>query len=184
MGQSLGRTSRLFLSRRPFGMKKNMRIGIKGKEDGFTLLEVILVLIFISIFATIAVSRQDNPDVTLKAASEVLKSQIRYAQMRAMNSNVPWGVHYSDTVRAYWLFNGIDANNRQAFPGESEDNVDLDADGITIEQGNFTLRFDQWGVPVIEDAGFAFSAGQAVLRMTSGSESSDITITANTGFVR
>ena len=156
-----------------------MRIKINNNDDGFTLLEVILVLIFISIFATIAVSRQANPDVSLTAAAEVLKAHIRYAQMRAMNSTVPWGVH-ADAGTSYWLFNGTDTGNRQLFPGESEDAVDLTDDNLNIAPETFTLRFDQWGAP----SGITFVGEEATINLSSGAETASITIIENTGFVR
>jgi len=155
-----------------------MRIEINKYDGGFTLLEVILVLIFISIFATIAVSRQANPDVSLTAAAEVLKAHIRYAQMRAMNSTIPWGVH-AEAGTSYWLFAGTDTGNRQFFPGESEDSVDIGADGISISQGG-VVSFDQWGVP----SGISFNGGQAAIRLSKDSQHSDIAIIENTGFVR
>ena len=158
-----------------------MRTTFRGNNNGFTLLEVILVLVFISIFATIAVSRQPMPEVAIRSAVQVLKSHIRYAQLRAMNSAAPWGIRYSSG--AYWLFTDTIAN-RQIIPGETEDGVDLSAESITITQGDFTLRFDNWGVPTIQDAGFTFSGGQAALTLSNGSQSDGLTIIENTGFVR
>ena len=163
-----------------------MRIKINKNDGGFTLLEVILVLIFISIFATIAVSRQANPDVSLTAAAEVLKAHIRYAQMRAMNSTIPWGVH-AQAGTSYWLFNGTDTGNRQYFPGESEDSVYLEAEDILIEPGEFTIQFDPWGVPGVflsDNNLFDPFDGPTTLTLTYGSEGTSITIIENTGFVR
>ena len=164
-------------------MKENMRIKINKNDGGFTLLEVILVLIFISIFATIAVSRQSNPDVSLTAAAEVLKAHIRYAQMRAMNSNIMWGVH-AEAGTTYWLFNSADTGNRQFFPGENEDNVDIGADGISISQGegvtSFTVSFDHWGVPSVVPS----VSGPVVITLSKDSQTNQISIIQNTGFVR
>ena len=160
-----------------------MRIKIIRNNSGFTLLEVILVLVFISIFATIAVLRQPVPEVTIRSASQVLISHIRYAQMRAMNSAEPWGVRYSDTSGTYWLFRENIAN-RQVFPGATEDDIDLSADSVSITQGDFTLSFDNWGVPDIADAGFTFSDGQATLTLSTGTQSGDVTVIENTGYAR
>ena len=165
-----------------------MRIKINNNDRGFTLLEVILVLIFISIFATIAVSRQANPDVSLTAAAEVLKAHIRYAQMRAMNSNVPWGIE-AQSGTSYSLFNLTEGTQTlQILPGESENSVDLDAEGIAIEPGEFTIQFDPWGVPgffLSDNNLFTPFNGPTTLTLRKGSESTIIiTIIENTGFVR
>ena len=160
-----------------------MHLKIMRNNNGFTILEVILVIVFISIFATIAVLRQPVPDVKIRSASQVLLSHIRYAQMRAMNSVESWGIQYNNGLDAYWLFEETTAN-RKVFPGASDDSIDLSADGISISQGDFTLRFDNWGVPTIENAGFTFSDGQATLTLSTGAQSGDVTVIENTGYAR
>ena len=152
-------------------------------SSGFTLLEVILVLVLMSIFATIAVSRQHISDVSVQAASEVLKSHIRYAQMRSMNTSTPWGIHYDNGTNAYWLFRQT-SGERRTLPGETRDSVDLAADGVAITQGTFTLSFDTWGEPTISDAQFQFQQRKAVITLAKGADTRDITITANTGFLQ
>lgn len=160
-----------------------MHLKIMRNNSGFTILEVILVIVFISIFTTIAVLRQPVPEVTIRSASQVLLSHIRYAQMRAMNNIETWGIQYSDGSDTYWLFEETTAN-RKVFPGASDDYIDLSADGISITQGDFTLRFDNWGVPAIEDAGFTFSEGQAILTLSTGTQSGNVTVIENTGYAQ
>lgn len=160
-----------------------MQFKIERNNSGFTLLEVILVIIFISIFAAIAVSRQPVPEVTVRSASQGLVSHIRYAQMRAMYSAEPWGIRYTGASGTYWLFEDTIAN-RQPFPGATDDQIDLTEEGITITQGDFTLSFDDWGVPTIADASFTFSDGQATLTLSTGVQSGNVSITENTGYAR
>ncbi|MCJ8501975.1 pilus assembly FimT family protein [Desulfatitalea alkaliphila] len=123
-----------------------MRLQAGNRSTGFTVLEVVLVLVFISIFATVAVLRQPPTDVTLKAQIATLKSYVRYAQSRAINTGTPWGIHYDSDDRRFWLFAGNDSNNRRPLPGETENTTEL-AGGVTITPAGFTLCFDTWGRP-------------------------------------
>lgn len=160
-----------------------MHIKIMRKNSGFTILEVILLMIFIGIFTTIAVLRQPVPEVTIRSASQVLISHIRYAQMRAMNSTEPWGIQYTNSSSSYWLFEET-TSNRKPFPGATDDNIDLSEDSVSITQGDFTLLFDNWGVPSITSGGVTFSGGQATLTLSTGSQSGDVAVIENTGYAR
>lgn len=157
---------------------RNFKASGSIRNRGFTLLEVILVLVLISIFAAVAVVRQPSTDVTLKAGAERLTSHLRYAQMRAMNTSTPWGIGYSADSGAYWLFReSAEASaNRRLLPGESQTEVDyLAQKSITIEGGDFSVSFDSWGVPDITAA--------LVITLSKSGESAAITITPNTGYV-
>lgn len=124
-----------------------------NSNAGFTVLEIVLVLVFISIFATVAVLRQPPTDVTLKAQMATLKSYVRYAQSRAINAETPWGIHFvsndDSSEGRFWLFSGVDPNNRRPLPGETEDSTKL-ATGVTLTStspNGFPLCFDTWGRP-------------------------------------
>ena len=62
------------------------------RNRGFTLIEVMSALIIIGIVSAIAVSRFGISDTELIIRSEVVKSHLRYAQLRAMNSESVWGI--------------------------------------------------------------------------------------------
>lgn len=162
-----------------------MRAPQLGKNNGFTLVEVIVVIMFIAIFATLAVSRQPYTDVTLKARVEVLKSHLRYTQMRAMSSDRGWGLEYDGDPPGYWLFRQGDTN-RITLPGETQNSVDLLSSGVTITQGDFRLIFDRWGRPDTAASTLTFNAGtrSAVLTLSKAGDSETITISQNTGFIQ
>jgi prepilin-type N-terminal cleavage/methylation domain-containing protein len=159
-----------------------MRTPMLGKNNGFTLVEVIVVIVFIALFATLAVSRQPYTDVSLRARVEVLKSHLRYTQMRAMSSDNGWGLAYNATEGSYWLFRQDDDTRRVMLPGETQNSVDLVASGVSLSPQTFTLIFDRRGRP--ETAPAAFNAPTAVLTLTKAGESQTITISQNTGFIQ
>ena len=132
-----------------------MRPLCRNDHQGFTFLEVILILLFISIFATVAVLRQPPTDVTLRTNSEVLKSHIRFAQGRAMNTSTVWGIQFDLDQLQYALFSRGAATRWHFFPGETERMVGFDkditlaiSDGSNVRSsGAFLLSFDSWGRP-------------------------------------
>lgn len=162
-----------------------MRARLKADERGFTLMEVIVVMVLMAIFAMLAVSRQPATDMTLRAGAEVLKSHLRYAQMRAMGSDSGWGISYDNAAGEYWLFPQLQGTTRRVpLPGETQNSVDLLSRGISINEGNFTLVFDPRGMPDMAASTITFTARQAQLNLAKVGESNlPIVIYQNTGFI-
>lgn len=156
------------------------------KNRGFTLLEVLLVLVLISIFATIAVTRQPNTNGTLIAQKSTLASHIRYAQMRSMNSDTKWGISLDPDNSGYWLFENSSAEKR-LLPGEETVDVDLSPKGISISfsAGSNSFRFDDWGRPMSGDT-YLTSGLTIDLMKSDGSDTQieTLVVTPETGFVQ
>ncbi len=157
-----------------------MRTRPYSRSEGFSLIEVVIVLVLISILAVIVISRH-IPDVTLSAQTQVLTAHIRYAQLHSMNTDLSWGIHYDQNQQAYWLFNNGDTGTGITLPGQTEDRVRLDELGITISPGSFALSFDGWGRPSSDLAG----TGTLTLTLTkSGQNDQQIRIIRETGFIQ
>lgn len=163
-----------------------MNIHIK-ENHGFTLLEVIAVIILISVVTAITVSRFLFSDADLIGRTEVIKTQLRYAQSQAMNSSKIWGLHCNGL--SYWLFkNGsISDDDKVLLPGENSNTVDLSDKSISSMEA-FTISFDDRGIPytdVSASDGEELTAGddETDITISAGGESRTITITPNTGFI-
>ncbi len=155
------------------------------RSRGFTLVEVIIVFALISILATFLISHfGDVGAASLPPQAERLASQLRFAQINAMNTNETWGVSYvvSADISNYWLFKGTPAN-RKIFPGETEDKVDLGALDISIEEGSFTIYFDGWGRPTSPEIAFSSDRKLTLSLVKSGVSPVQLSIAQNTGFV-
>ncbi|MGD9006367.1 MAG: prepilin-type N-terminal cleavage/methylation domain-containing protein [Desulfobacteraceae bacterium] len=150
-------------------------------QSGFTLIEIVVVIVFIAILATVAVIRHKHVDPTLMSQTQVLKAHIRYAQMRSLSTDSNWGIKYqvNGDQSAYWLFKQPNTNNRIVLPGESEDHVRLDQMGIVISQGSFQVEFDGWGRPSSTLSG----TGTLNLELSNSDDSEQIIVTQNTGFI-
>ena len=111
-------------------------------SNGFTLLEIICVLLLIGIVTTVVLSRTMNHSVEIIAEMEVVKGHLRYAQSRAMNSNQSWGINFSSS--SYTLEeNG--ATSVTALPGLNGAICTL-AEGALSSNVN-PVVFNQWGNP-------------------------------------
>ena len=105
-----------------------------------------------------------------------------------------WSPQREDSTN-YWLYKGGDTNNKVILPGEKNDTIDItvytDEEPIwrsisSIEA--FTISFDDWGIPHTDASatdlnelvsGHTYSQ----ITVTSGTNSANITITPNTGFI-
>lgn len=162
------------------------------EEQGFTFFEVVLVLIIVSLL-TIAVLSRNSPvaaQAKLQGEVELLKTQLRYAQARALNANQVWGMTVDNN--RVWLFTGGDINNRVKLPGENGDFVDYANDsrkvGLTVAGAvpPFIVSFDDRGQPHTDAAAAesALATAPVVMTVSDGTTSTQIDITPNTGFIQ
>lgn len=162
------------------------------KYDGFTMLEILAVMVLIGIFVVLALIQHSTSDASLKAQAQVLKSHLRYAQMRSINSDTRWGIYYKDSTdpeECYYLLFRNSTSNVEQLPGETDDRVRLGKMGITIlsavtpaepESRSFRVAFDDWGRPSSGELG----AGSYTITLTkSGHDDAQFVITQNTGFI-
>jgi prepilin-type N-terminal cleavage/methylation domain-containing protein len=162
------------------------KIGAVGAMQGFTLFEVILVLVIISLLTAVAIARNSPvaARAKLQGQAELLKSQLRYAQARSMNANSVWGITAAGNDLS--LFNDGDADNFMYLPGENTKTIVYNAgelEGLSVS--DFTLSFDDRGRPCSDEAGTSLRT--ETLRITlSGATPPpvNIDVTPNTGFIQ
>ncbi len=156
---------------------------------GFTMIEVITVLVILGFLTFTAISMLYQPDkVEVPTQMEVLKSHLRFAQAAALNSSNSWGIEAA-TSTSYVLFKILDdgtAENKR-FPGEQSETVTLPA-GFTVSSpaaGN-VIFFDTWGVPYVNTSRTmptTRASTDLVFTLSKGTESKTATITKNTGYL-
>ena len=120
---------------------------MKSKEHGFTLIEMVVVLVLISIIAATVFTRSITTDqINFVGEADKIRNHIRYAQSMAMKKNVMWGIKCSSNM--YWLFkyeNSGDQDTALELPGQENAKISLSDLGITMD--SFTVFFDRLGVP-------------------------------------
>jgi MSHA pilin protein MshC len=173
----------------PPGNKRKSKL---VENRGFTMMEVVAVLIVIGIITAFAVGRGSSEGVELKVRSEVLKTHLRHAQLRALNTGDYWGIATNTSsgdntkATAYWLFQYDGSTTTVVpLPGEEENTIDLSQDGISISAGIY--GFDERGAPYYAAASTSPPgtelAGNQSITVSNGSETSTIQITQHTGFI-
>lgn len=174
-----------------------MRLHTTRKISGFTLLEILIVLVLVSIFVTLAVVQHSTSDVSLIAQAEVLKSHLRYAQSRSIDSDVHWGVyyHHNNAVasdRYYLLFVNGDVTDIRQLPGETSDRVLLGDMAITVSSAvgantpatqTFQIEFDGWGRPSSTQLDSSGPGSYTLELAKPGHTAQQVVITQNTGFI-
>jgi MSHA pilin protein MshC len=130
------------------------------------MVEIIAVLVLVGILAAIVFRHGNDSGVEaeLSGAAEVVKSHLRFAQTKAMNSDVSWGVNF--TGASYTLQNASAVT--ALLPTEVPQ-------GVTFAATVNPLLFDnRWGSP---------GPAEITVTVSMGGTNRTFTVTANTGFI-
>ena len=126
------------------------------KANGFSLLEILVVLLVLSILSGMVVTRSREGDLDLATEAEILKSHIRYVRHLALLNDVhSWEIRF-ETDRYSLYRNGSPAG--LAFPNETASTRTLRAGvslAVSMSETGATagdLRWDKWGRPVNGEA--------------------------------
>ncbi len=163
-----------------------------GKQSGFTLLEVICVLVIIGILAAVAVVRIHDiiDDSNLEADTESLKNHIRYVQIWSIShTDRNFGVQCeNNTCEAFYITASSDSaasldigsKTRITFPGSQTGSTVLSDSQVN----NFNLAFDFAGRPFSGTGNNLNLVTTTLNIILSGSSGSlTISVTPDTGFI-
>lgn len=139
-------------------------------DKGLTLIELIMVLVVATLIAVIVINRLMSTGAELIAQTDVIKAHLRYAQARAMGSDVIWGIEFKGST--YSLFTNGNTSDTVTLIGESSDTLNLPS-GISATE---IVSFDSWGKPYNDASGQTDHPGGQIGGLS-------ITITPNTGFI-
>ena len=156
------------------------------------MIEIIAVLLVISIIGAAAVisGGYSTSDYDLTSQTEIIKGHLRYAQARAMNTDIVWGIDFSSAT-TYSLFKYTGGSNVPVdLPGEASSTVVFqdgngNPTGMTVTVA--TVSFDSRGKPytgeppaqTLQNEGDGWRT--ITLSYEGGTET--IRITNNTGFI-
>jgi MSHA pilin protein MshC len=118
-------------------------------NKGFTLIEVIAVLIILGIFAAVAASRVGSNQNELIPQTDILKSHLRYAQLKALSddTSTSWGIVFTSST-SYTITN-VPVSGGTAvsinLPSENSSTHTFPS-GVTSTTTP-TVAFDSWGNP-------------------------------------
>ena len=159
-----------------------MKMTMTRDNRGFTILEIVVVMVLISIIAAATFTRSITTDqINFVGQVDKIRQQIRYAQSLAMKSDEIWGIRSDGTE--YWLFENNTSNEVQ-LPGGKTAKISLSDLGITMN--NFTVYFNKkFGVPwksIIFDSQVE-PDNPLFITITAGTESVTFSVTPETGLL-
>jgi prepilin-type N-terminal cleavage/methylation domain-containing protein len=162
------------------------------QQQGFTVVEVVVVIVLLGILAVVAVPQLGNMTGTrMSATARKIQSDIAYAQSLAMTRNLPHRVYFNTApapASGYAVVNDADGDGTWGEAGEfardpanSVGNLSVTLNtgnyaGVTISGGSFNgtfVHFNTLGVP---------TAGGTVT-VSGGGVPQTVTVLAQTGKV-
>ena len=149
------------------------------KHAGFTLIELVAMLLVMSIIAGVVVSRWTLSDTEQIGQVAVIKSHLRHAQSKAMSSSSNWYIHFETSPARYTLYKK-EGSVLKHFPGETADNMALES-GIS-PSGTYVL-FDYLGRPYLNDTGAPGTQLAGATTIINSSTGKNIEIKPETGFI-
>lgn len=152
------------------------------KEQGFTLIELVITIVLLAILATFAVSPFSFDTTRLDLAEDKLVSDIEYAKRMAMTKGTTHGIFFEPALERYTVFEESAATPVIDPAQRSRDliidyAVESSFEGVVLVSAAFggsqTLQFSGEGAPL--------NAGNVVIAF--GPQSRTITVSPNTGKV-
>jgi prepilin-type N-terminal cleavage/methylation domain-containing protein len=174
---------------------------MKRNEQGFTLIEITVVLVLMAIISAYVIGRSIGTEqIDLAGQTAKIRNQIRYAQATAMKqSDRIWGIKCDSGVDQYWFFfatvpvdvNEPDLAGQQVIlPGENSKKISLADLGIDDMSPTFTLFFDRFGRPYNAYTDEATNAplndtdNTLTINLTAGTQTRKLSVIAETGLVK
>jgi len=126
-----------------------MPIKMKRNDRGFTIVEIIVVMVLISIIAAAVFRRSITTDqMNLRSQFDKIQNQVRYPQSMAMKQGKEWGFAYEGGY--YWVFTGTNKDtvpDQRLLPGQENIKISLTDLGATMTPASFTVIFNSYGIP-------------------------------------
>jgi MSHA pilin protein MshC len=161
------------------------------RSSGFTIVEIIVVLLLMSILAATLLGRSvTTSNLDLNSATDKVRNQLRFAQAEAMKrSDTVWGIQ-SDGSQ-YWMFRATTtATEEVVIPGGDYASGSTRVSFANLGAGlnSFTVVFDRLGRPYKAQTNGVpnnpVAAGDNPIVRVSKGEERQITITPETGLIR
>jgi len=148
-------------------------------NHGFTIVEIVVVLVLISIIAAAVFTRSITTDqINYSGQVEKIQNHISYAKALAMKASIDnefWGIDCDGNY--YWLFHLKDSYDIAYYedwlipiklPGEENEKISFSKIGVSMNA--FTLYFDKYGHPFSPDAYTSLSDDLVIDVLSAGGD--------------
>lgn len=170
-------------------------MNLPKEAKGFTLVEVILVMLIIVVVSILIITRSRDLSTNLISQTDIMKTHLRYTQTLAMSAGGSdvFGIRCVAAPNEYWLFKDPDPNTNimkltddASYDIDSDDKLDLAQK--KVQASAFTVFFDGRGIPytAYTDASTNTPLSPDLtisITPVGGGAAQTITITELTGFI-
>ena len=167
-------------------MRQTRAVNSANRPGGFTLMELIVVMVILAIAAAVAVPMAvSTGDMQVIAAARLLSADLQYAQSEAVTAQQPVTVEFTPSEETYGLVwtntsaplihpmtkgaYTVDFRSRDGF-------ADLDLVSVSFGGGS-SVVFDELGAPD-EEGDVTLQAGTHVYQVSLASVTGKVTVTA------
>ena len=155
----------------------------RGRFRGFSLLELVTVLLMVGVLAVFAVPRLFTvQSITLPAVAAQMTSNIRYAQSLSMSQGQRYRVNFTATTYQITDMSGIPIVQPVTASTAAISVSPATLGGYNPPFTNNYVAFDTKGAPFVSAT--TALATTATITLTSGSDASSITVMPETGRVK
>ena len=147
-------------------------------RGGFTLIELVTVIVIVGIIMALVFSRRATLNGDLMARMSEVRAQVRFVQLLAMKSATNYLTFRSDGTNYWASYSGN--NTLIVLPGERSATVSLA--GKSMSMGNCTLSFDQYGIPYSGSPATKLTTSTSI-SITAGGSTGTLVVSPETGFV-
>ena len=169
--------------------RRNTRYNLRGKSSGFTVIELIIVVVILSIAALTAVPMMSSAaSVQIRSAANMLTADLEYAKSMAISRGQNFSVVFDKNAESYRIEdqNGsvIAHPVKKGFPYEINFSNNGRLNKVDIVDANFDgtseVKFDYLGSPY-NGSGSPLNSG--VISLQAGGTTATITVEPVTGFI-
>src|SRR5713226_929493 len=162
------------------------RFGRVKSARGFTLTELVMVIVVVAIIAAIALPRMGNDPILVSTQAEQLAGDIRYVQSLAMTQAQRYRINLNATGYTFTLADAGGTPVAHPLTGSTAQINWNSGIAITLPPTglpNNLVAFDGRGAPYTDNVATTVLAVTATIVLTRGSASQQITIAPETGKV-
>jgi MSHA pilin protein MshC len=159
------------------------------RSHGFTLVELIVVMLVLGILAAVFIPRSNNPAIVVSTQAEQVAADIRYVQSLAMTQGRRYRINFI-TATTYNFTDITGSSTTSPHPSGTPFPILL-ATGVTLSPQlplvtifPSQIAFDGLGIPYTDQPATIKLASTATISMASGGSTLTVRIFPETGLVR